>query len=96
MEPKKSSPQHQPHAMEPKKSSPRGAGAAAATEAESPLSSLFYPPEPAVRFLTPLSCSMLCLVVRFELDVEFFSLTLLFTMMQMGFFAYRRVPSYIP
>ncbi|XP_066312934.1 uncharacterized protein [Miscanthus floridulus] len=49
MEPKKSSPQHQPHAMEPKKSSPRGAGAAATTttEAESPLSSLFYPPEPA-------------------------------------------------
>jgi hypothetical protein len=72
MEPKKSSPHHQPHAMEPKKSSPRGAGAAAATEAESPLSSLFYPPAPAVRFLTPLSCSMLCLVVRFELDVEFF------------------------
>ncbi|XP_020405159.1 uncharacterized protein [Zea mays] len=50
MEPKKSSAQHQPHAMEPKKSSPRGAGAVAATatEAESPLSSLFYPPAPAM------------------------------------------------
>ncbi|CAO1946576.1 unnamed protein product [Urochloa humidicola] len=47
MEPKKSSAQHQPHAMEPKKSSPRGAGAtAAANDAESPLSSLFYPPAP--------------------------------------------------
>ncbi|XP_062207439.1 uncharacterized protein LOC133909152 isoform X3 [Phragmites australis] len=46
METKKSSAQHQPRAMEPKKPSPRGAGAAAAatTEAESPLTSLFYPP----------------------------------------------------
>jgi hypothetical protein len=37
----------------------------------------------------PLSCSMLCLVLRFQLDVEFCSLTtLLFTMlMQMGSFA---------
>ncbi|CAL4960448.1 unnamed protein product [Urochloa decumbens] len=52
MEPKKSSAQpHQPHAMEPKKSSPRGAGAGAAApanDAESPLSSLFYPPAPGV------------------------------------------------
>ncbi|XP_062226115.1 uncharacterized protein LOC133924537 isoform X2 [Phragmites australis] len=46
MEPKKSSAQHQPHHTEPKKYSPRGSGAAAAatTDAESPLSSLFYPP----------------------------------------------------
>ncbi|WVZ68171.1 hypothetical protein U9M48_017144 [Paspalum notatum var. saurae] len=47
MEPKKSSAQRHPHAMEPKKSSPRSAGAAAATtETESPLSSLFNPPAP--------------------------------------------------
>ncbi|CAO1942272.1 unnamed protein product [Urochloa humidicola] len=46
MEPKKSSAQPQPHAMEPKKSSPRGAGAAAAADIESPLSSLFNPPAP--------------------------------------------------
>ncbi|OEL14451.1 hypothetical protein BAE44_0024537 [Dichanthelium oligosanthes] len=48
MEPKKSSAQHQAHGMEPKKSPPRGAGAAAAAakDAESPLSSLFYPPAP--------------------------------------------------
>ncbi|KAF8775325.1 hypothetical protein HU200_004734 [Digitaria exilis] len=47
MEPKKSSPQHQPRAMEPKKSSHHGAGAAAAAnDAKSPLSSLFYPQEP--------------------------------------------------
>jgi len=54
MEPKKTSAQHQPHAMEPKKSSPRRTGAAtgAANDAEdSPLSSLFYPPAPGVRFL---------------------------------------------
>jgi hypothetical protein len=39
---------------------------------------------------------MLCLRVTFTLDVDFFfSLTLLFTMMQMGFFACRRVTSYI-
>ena len=39
--------------MEPKKSSPRRTGAAnrAANDAESPLSSLFYPPAPGVRFL---------------------------------------------
>ncbi|XP_039849970.1 uncharacterized protein LOC120708663 [Panicum virgatum] len=49
MEPKKTSAQHQPHAMEPKKSSPRRTGAAtgAANDAEdSPLSSLFYPAAP--------------------------------------------------
>lgn len=83
MEPKKSSPQHQPRAMEAKKSSHRGAGAAAANNntAETPLSSLFYPPAPVVRFLMSLSCSMLCLHMRFALDVDpFFSLTLLFTM----------------
>jgi hypothetical protein len=104
MEPKKSSAQRQPHAMEPNKSSLCGATAPAATaEAESPLCSLFYPPvgplfPPAApapgpdrgTFLdAPLSCSMLCLVLRFQLDVEFCSLTtLLFTMlMQMGSFA---------
>jgi hypothetical protein len=74
MEPKKSSAQHQPHAMEPNKSSPRGAGAAAANDADSPLSSLFYPPAPAVRFLMSLSYSMLCLSVRGPaLDMIFFS-----------------------
>jgi len=96
MEPKKTSAQHQPHAMEPKKSSPRRTGAA--NDAESPLSSLFYPPAPGVRFLMSISCSMLCLRlrVRFALDVDFFfSLTLLFTTMQMGSFACRRVTSYI-
>ena len=74
MEPKKTSAQHQPHAMEPKKSSPRRTGAA--NDAESPLSSLFYPPAPGVRFLMSISCSMLCLRlrVRFALDVDFFFL----------------------
>ena len=101
MEPKKTSAQHQPHAMEPKKSSPRRTGAAtgAANDAEdSPLSSLFYPPAPGVRFLNLDVHLLFDVMPPCEVRARrgfFFSLTLLFTTMQMGSFACRRVTSYI-